>query len=400
MRRTILLTSILVVGTTVAVFRLVRAQSPPVLPTITFYASYPFHNLKHPTGISASIQTGTLYLFIADSDNNVVRLFNLLPNGTTSFSTFAGTGAAGYVNGVLTSAQFHRPTGLKGGRRTATICPAGCTGCALACRRTYWWTEIYLNDSANYATRLLCANSAAGPAGYPCSFKDGVSTLIGSPTPPARGHVDGNVSVARVAEMADIGFDPSGHLYLADAGNQAIRAFDFTNVSTYAGTGQTGYVNGFRTNALFNTPTSIALDTLHSNSLYVTDTDNHVIRKIDAAGNVTTLAGTGQPGYVDGIGSQAEFYRPTNIVFNPSNGYSYIADASNNVIRRVDANGNVSTYAGAKTPGLVNGSLSQARFNSPTALAIFGNFMYVSDSLNNCIRRIDMVNGVVSTYIN
>jgi len=136
-----------------------------------------------------------------------------------------------------------------------------------------------------------------------------------------------------------------------------------------------------------------------NNNLYVTDTDNHVIRKIDAAGNVTTLAGTGEPGYQDGVGSQAQFYRPTNVVCC-SGGYSYIADSGNNMIRRVDVNGNVSTYAGAKTPGLVNGTLAQARFNSPSALVIFGNFMYVSDTLNNCIRRIDMVNGVVSTYIN
>jgi len=394
MRRTLSLTLLFLLGTTLVVYHVVRAQSPPILPTIRTYATYPFHTLKHPTGISASIQTGTLYLFIADSDNNVVRLFN-----GSSLSTFAGTGTAGYVNGVFTSARFNRPTGLRGGRRTVTICPSSCSGCRLACLRTYWWTEIYLNDTGNYATRLLCANSSVGPAGYPCSFKDGAYTLIGSPTPQARGHVDGNVSVAQVAELGDIGFDASGHLYLADAGNQAIRAFDFTNVSTYAGTGQQGYVNGFRTNALFDAPTSITRDS-NLNSLYVTDTANNVIRKIDSAGNVTTLAGTGDPGYQDGAGSQAKFYRPTNVVWHGT--YSYIADSGNNMIRRVDTNGNVSTFAGATTPGLVNGSLSQARFNSPTALTFSadGNFMYVSDTLNNCIRRIDMVNGVVSTYIN
>jgi mucin-19 len=70
--------------------------------------------------------------------------------------------------------------------------------------------------------------------------------------------------------MGDLGSDASGNLYLADAGNQSIRSFDSTNVSTYAGTGQMGYVNGFRTNALFNVPTSIARDALHNNNLYVT----------------------------------------------------------------------------------------------------------------------------------
>jgi len=301
---------------------------------------------------------GTLYLFIADSDNNVIRLFNLFTNGTTSFSTFAGTGAPGYLDGARTSAKFNRPSGLKGGRKQVTV--GG---------RTYDFTQVYVNDSGNYSTRLICTNSTILPSGYPCSSKaDGVYTLIGAPRPPVRGYVEGNASVAQVAEMGDIGLDASGHLYLADAGNNAIRAFDFTNVSTYAGTGQTGYVNGFRSNALFNVPTSIAL--APSNNLYVTDAGNHVVRKIDAAGNVTTLAGTGEPGYQDGAGSQARFYGPTNVVCCGTSGYAYIADAGNNMIRRVDVNGNVSTFAGATTPGLVDGNLAQARFNAPTAVAL------------------------------
>ena len=389
MRRTILLTLLLLLGTAITVFRVVRAQNPPTLPTITFYATYPFHTLNHPTGISATMVTGILYLFISDSDNNVVRLFNDFGNGHVTFSTFAGTGTAGYANGALTSAMFNRPSGVKGGRIRVTI-----SG------RTWEFTQLYVSDSGNYATRLVCSGTTTGPSGYPCSFRaQGVYTLIGAPQPPARGHVDGNATVAEVAETGDIGL-ATGHLYLADAGNNSIRAFDFTNVSTYAGTGQPGYVNGFRTNALFNAPTSIS--GAPSNTFYVTDAGNHVIRKIDAAGNVTTLAGTGEPGFQNGTTSQAQFYRPTNVVCCAVGGYAYIADSGNNMIRRVDVNGNVTTFAGATTPGLVNGSLAQARFNSPTALSLSADatFLYVSDTLNNCIRRIDITNGVVSTYIN
>lgn len=133
--------------------------------------------------------------------------------------------------------------------------------------------------------------------------------------------------------------------------------------------------------------------------MYVTDVDNFVVRKIDTAGNVTTFAGTGQAGYVDGPGSQAQFDFPVGIVFNPADNYLYVADGQNNVIRRIDLAGNVSTYAGTGTAGLTDGSLSQAQFSGPTNLIIVSGSMYISDSLNNVIRRIDMAAGTVSTYI-
>jgi sugar lactone lactonase YvrE len=133
--------------------------------------------------------------------------------------------------------------------------------------------------------------------------------------------------------------------------------------------------------------------------MYVTDTDNYVIRKIDTAGNVTTFAGTGQPGLVNGAGSQAQFRFPCGIVFNTADNYLYVADGHNNVIRRIDLAGNVSTYAGTGASGLTNGSLSQAQFSGPTNLVILSGFMYVSDTLNNVIRRIDMSAGTVTTYI-
>lgn len=90
---------------------------------------------------------------------------------------------------------------------------------------------------------------------------------------------------------------------------------------------------------------------------------------------------------------------PTSVVFNATDGMLYVADSHNNSIRQVDSSGNVTIYAGTGAPGIVNGDRLQAQFSMPTDLVIFGAFMYVSDSLNNCIRRIDMTNGQVSTYI-
>jgi DNA-binding beta-propeller fold protein YncE len=126
---------------------------------------------------------------------------------------------------------------------------------------------------------------------------------------------------------------------------------------------------------------------------------NHAIRMIDTGGYVTTLAGSGQAGYADGTGSQALFNLPTAVIFNAADGMTYVADSHNNCIRRIDSSGNVTTYAGSTEAGRVDGSLAQARFDGPVDLVINNGYMYVSDSRNNCIRRIDMANGQVSTYI-
>lgn len=112
-------------------------------------------------------------------------------------------------------------------------------------------------------------------------------------------------------------------------------------------------------------------------------------------------AGYGAIYEADGVsnGFGAKFSRPTSVLFNATDGILYVADSHNNCIRKIDPDGNVTTYAGTGTAGLVDGDRLQAQFSMPTDLVIFGTFMYVSDSLNNCIRRIDMTNGQVSTYI-
>ena len=156
-------------------------------------------------------------------------------------------------------------------------------------------------------------------------------------------------------------------------------------------------MNGYRLTAQFGAPVKATWDS--NGNVYVTDSDNFAIRKIDTAGNVSTFAGTGQPGFVNGPGAQAQFRITTGILFNPADNCLYVADSENNVIRRIDMAGNVSTYAGTGVAGLTNGSLSQSQFASPTDLAISSGYMFVSDTLNNVIRRIDMTNQIVSTYI-
>jgi sugar lactone lactonase YvrE len=208
--------------------------------------------------------------------------------------------------------------------------------------------------------------------------------------------VSTEASFSSLAAIADPG---TGTYYITDSGNHAIRTWNGSNVETLAGDGSPGFVDGYQTSARFMIPGKSTADS--AGNLYVADIGNNAIRKIDPAGYVTTAAGGGptSEGHVDGQGSNARLYRPTSIVFNPADNMLYIADSHNNCIRRMDQSGNVTTYAGTGVPGLVNGSLSQAQFDKPTDLIIRNGFMYISDSMNNAIRRIDMANGIVMTYI-
>lgn len=357
----------------------------PVTYTFDTYATYQFNTLKHPTGLVASGG----YLFIADTDNNVVRQF---ANGT--LSVLAGNGQPGYVDGQASSAEFNQPTGLTGTLASNTFCVQGCNCQLRYCWVTVTYPRLYVNDAQNYVVREICTGGS-----LPCGSQQ-VFTVAGNHV---QGYVDGTSLYAEFAPMLGLSGTASAPstgspFYLADAANNVIRSWDGNNVGTFAGTGTHGLANGYRTSAQFGAPTKMAWD--QNGNMYVTDADNFVIRRIDTGGNVTTFAGSGSAGFADGQGSVAQFTYPGDIVFNPSDGYFYITDSGNNAIRRMDVYGNVTTYAGAKEGGLVDGALLQARFQSPTGLAISGGYLYVADTMNNVIRRIDMNAGQVGTYIN
>ena len=377
----------------------VHGQNPPVVYTDKIYASYQFHTLKHPTGLVAAQTSGNFYLFISDTSNNVIRQFEVPSGGTGTLTTLAGNGTAGYVDGAPGSAEFNDPTDLIGREGSwASIAYKCCTStCSSYCKvvALHFYTILYVNDAKNYAVREICIGQPSSSTSC-----DSVSTVAGNHI---QGYADGSSLSAEFSPLlglsgASSSPSSSAPFYLADGANNVVRSWDGSNVSTFAGSGTHGLVNAYRMSAQFGTPVKATWDA--SGNMYVTDTDNQVIRKIDTAGNVTTFAGTGQQqGLVNGSSAQAKFRFPTGIVFNPADNFLYVADAHNNVIRRIDLAGNVSTYAGTGVPGLTNGSLSQAQFYDPTNLVILSGIMYVSDSMNNVIRRIDMSAGIVSTYI-
>ena len=158
-----------------------------------------------------------------------------------------------------------------------------------------------------------------------------------------------------------------------------------------------GFVDGTRTAARFTAPHGIAVDA--AGNIYVSEEMNHSIRKITPEGVVTTLAGNGKAGFADGIGAVAQFNAPGDIEVDDASGSLYVSDYNNHRIRKVVlATGEVSTLAGS-TQGFADGIGSAAKFNLIGGLALDGaGNLYVSDYVNNRIRKIVLATGAVSTF--
>ncbi|EDO46583.1 predicted protein [Nematostella vectensis] len=159
-------------------------------------------------------------------------------------------------------------------------------------------------------------------------------------------------------------------MYLADVGNSRIRKVDMATaeVTTFAGNGSEGLVDGERTRAQFKGPQSLSLDD-EGDRLFVGDTDNHAIRVISLKdGSVQTLVG-GSLGFKDGVGLKSKFYHPTGIAYDRENDILYVSDHYNHVIRAVKVSERVvTTLAGTGREGLKDGQGDQAAFNYPEGL--------------------------------
>lgn len=214
----------------------------------------------------------------------------------------------------------------------------------------------------------------------------------------------GSIISASVAGTADLGevtavaIDASGNLYFTDFYNFTIMKMTPTGVvSVLAGKyGFSGSADGTGSAATFQYPEGLAVAA--NGNVFVTDTGNNTIRKIDTTGTVTTIAGkAGVRGTTDGTGHAASFNEPTDIAIDTA-GNLYVTDTGNNTIRKIDTAGAVTTVAGAAgVSGAIDGTGTAARFNGPFAIAVDGTGnLYVADSGNNTIRHID-TNGAVTT---
>ncbi|MEI6395913.1 MAG: cadherin-like beta sandwich domain-containing protein, partial [Verrucomicrobiota bacterium] len=219
-----------------------------------------------------------------------------------------------------------------------------------------------------------------------------VTTLAGSG---AAAFGDGTGTGAKFSYPTGVAVDASGNVYVADMGNQRIRKVTAGGVvTTFAGASY-GYLDGTGTEAQFAGPSGVAVDA--SGNVYVADKSNQRIRKVTAGGVVTTLAGSGAATFGDGTGTGASFNGPFGVAVDTS-GNVYVADAGNNRIRQVTAAGVVTTLAGT-TSGFADGPAATAQFNGMTGVAVdAGGNVYVADSYNNRIRKVT-AGGVVTTIL-
>ncbi|MCM3038592.1 S-layer homology domain-containing protein [Paenibacillus motobuensis] len=310
--------------------------------------------LNYPGGVAVD-SSGNLY--IADSSNHRVRKVD----ASGKISTIAGTGTGGYSGdgGPATSAQLNHPYRL-------TLDSAG---------------NLYISDYSNDCIRKVDVSGR-------------ISTVAGGKGSGYSGD-GGSATSAKLSYPEGVAVDSSGNLYIADKGNHRIRKVDTSGtISTVAGTGDRGYSGdgGDATSAQLNSPFGVAVD--HNGNLYISDTFNHRIRKVDAAGKISTIAGTDGPGYWgDGVPAiSALFNQPIGIAVD-SSGNVYISDRSNDRIRKVDTSGKISTIAGTGQRGYSGdgGPATSANLDGPYGIAVDsrGN-VYIADVFSSRIRKLSL----------
>src|SRR6185436_3909057 len=212
------------------------------------------------------------------------------------------------------------------------------------------------------------------------------------------GSTDDTGAAARFSSPQGVAVDSAGNIYVADRNNHTIRKITAAGVvTTLAGTGGVaGSADGTGAAARFNFPASVGVDA--AGNVYIADASNNTLRKVTPAGVVTTLAGTANTfGSEDGAGANARFNRPQGAAVD-SVGNIYVADSRSCTLRKITGAGVVTTLAGtAALAGSADGTGAAARFDFPIGVAAdsAGN-IYVADSANQALRKITVA-GVVTT---
>ena len=303
-----------------------------------------------PKGIVAD-KLGNVY--VADRNNNCIRKIK-----AGQVTTFAGKKGptGGFANSANPlTAEFNFPYGID-------INKSG---------------ELFVADLFNDCIRKILPSGA-------------VSTLAGTGTVP--GDVDGIGTLAKFNWPADIAIFQDTILFVADYLNNKIKRVSANGKTVTLAGGLKGNVNGSLVSSLFSAPLSLTL--LDNSSLVIVDNGNVELRSLDFInGTTATFAGTGSVGAFNDRTNSSTFNYPTDVAVRTIGGKRevYVADQSNNVIRLIDANGNVTTVIGDGTPGFKNAEGLEAQLNKPYSLAfdaLDNNILYITDEANHCIRKV------------
>jgi sugar lactone lactonase YvrE len=312
-----------------------------------------------PTAIALSPDKTSLY--IADTRNHKIRILSL---STNYVDTMAGGSGSGYADGQGQSALLNTPFSL-----------------AVSSQRNV----VYVADAGNYRIRAIDIGTQV------------VTTVAGNGVQPPTGTNGPGLAASFVYPVAVALSANQALLYIGDYTKVRVVNLVSGSVSDVAGDFESGSVNGPASVARFKLALSIVAAT--NSRLYVGDGLDNKIRLIDLQTNqVSTLAGNGNVGWVDGIGENAQLALPTGLVLSDDEEFLYFADSSTNMIRRLEvAQLQVTSIAGSNTAGYADGSASTAQFNSPFGLAMPNKATLLAvDSGNDRIRRIASSGGLTS----
>jgi len=318
--------------------------------------------ISYPAAVAVD-STGNVYV-VEQNNHQILRI----DAGANSASVFAGTGTSGYSGdgGQAAAAEFSYP---------ADIAVDGAD-------------NLYIADRGNHCVRYIDVTTGV------------ITTYAGSGTNGFAGD-GGAATAAELSYPAGVSIDTSGNLLIADRNNQRIRRVDVGtgDISTIAGTGTAGYAGdgGLATAARLSFPVATAVDS--AGNIYIADSGSNRIRRIDnGTGNISTVAGTGGSGSGGdgGLATAATLYRPTGVAVD-SGANLLILQSDNHSIRRVDAgSGVITTIVGSGVPGYGGdgGPAASALLNDPADIALdASDKLYIADRNNSSVRLVDSVGG-------
>ena len=318
--------------------------------------------LSAPVGIALDASGN---IIVGENGNHRIRRFAVGGN----IATIAGNGVAGYSGdgAAATSAMLYDPVGL-------SLDASG---------------NIYVADDVDGVVRVFAPGST-------------IKTIAGNGSNYLGG--DGGPATSALLQPQTVAVDAAGNLYIADNVDSVVRKVTASTgvIATVAGTGTAGYSGdgGAATSARLNQPYGVALD--GSGNLYIADSSNHRVRKVTAStGVITTFAGTGTAGYSGdgGAATSAQLSLPQGVAVDAS-GNLYIADGGS-VVRKVAASsGTISTVAGTGKAGYSgdNGPAASATLNFPSGVAVDGSGnVYIADTSNNRVRKVSAASGAITT---